>query len=123
MMRRAAKVDANHRAVVNLFRAYGCSVQSLAAVGDGVPDLLVGRFGRSHLVEVKDGSKPPSQRKLTKAQVAWRDAWKGSTIHVVTNLGDVSALSIAWAQGRETPDDGVDSVLDLENLKHDKVTR
>ena len=41
---RAARVDDNHVAVVEALRKAGAMVQSLAAVGDGVPDLLIGKF-------------------------------------------------------------------------------
>ncbi len=74
-MRRASKVDANQSRIVGIFRAMGCGVQSLAAVGGGVPDLLVGIKGRTVLVEVKDGTKPPSARKLTPDQVRWHGSW------------------------------------------------
>lgn len=40
-MRRAARVDANHAEIVAALRDRGCLVQSLAALGHGVPDLLV----------------------------------------------------------------------------------
>jgi hypothetical protein len=76
-MMRAAKVDANHGEIVDALRKIGASVQSLAAVGDGCPDLLVGFRGRNLLIEVKDGSKPPSGRKLTAAQSCWHWAWIG----------------------------------------------
>lgn len=84
-MRRAAKVDANQTAVVRTLRALGCSVQSLAAVGAGVPDLLVGRNGQTVLMEVKDGSRPPSDRQLTDAQKVWHRDWKGRPVVVVNN--------------------------------------
>jgi hypothetical protein len=67
-MRRAAKRDANHAEVVDALRASGCGVVDLAAVGAGVPDLLVCAPTWPHttsLVEVKDGRKPPSARRLT----------------------------------------------------------
>ena len=41
-MRQAAKVDDNQAAIVEALRSLGASVESLAAVGKGVPDLLVG---------------------------------------------------------------------------------
>lgn len=74
-MRRAAKVDANQDQVVSALRAAGAVVQSLAAIGKGVPDLLVRFRGTLFLLEVKDGSKPPSKQKLTDAQREWHQCW------------------------------------------------
>jgi Holliday junction resolvase len=79
-MRRAAKVDANQSNLVEFFRMMGCSVESLAAVGKGVPDLLIGYRGKNYLVEVKDGAKAPSEQKLTRAQVEWHESWRGQKI-------------------------------------------
>ena len=70
-MKTAAKVDANQAEIVNALRAVGAQVQSLAAVGHGVPDLLVAFRGDWYVAEVKDGSKPPSKRTLTPDEVAW----------------------------------------------------
>ena len=82
-MRRAAKIDANHVQVVLALEAAGATVQSLAAVGQGVPDLLVGFQGKTLLMEVKDGKKPPSHRKLTEQQLAWHGVWRGGPLAVV----------------------------------------
>ena len=71
MARYRAKVDANHTDVVTALRSVGAGVQSLAMVGDGCPDLLVAFRGVWYLLEVKDGSKPPSHRKLTPADQMW----------------------------------------------------
>lgn len=76
-VRRAAKVDGNQHAIVRALRDCGCSVQSLAAVGAGVPDLLVGVRGENLLLEVKDGRKAPSRRGLTPAQEEWHAGWRG----------------------------------------------
>jgi len=86
-MRRAAKVDANQAVIVDMLRAAGCSVQSLAAVGGGCPDLVVGRAGMTFLLEVKDGDKPPSRRQLTPDQVDWHREWCGH-VAVVENVAD-----------------------------------
>jgi hypothetical protein len=72
------RVDGNHADIMTTFRALGCSVQSIASVGKGCPDLLVGRDGWTVPVEVKDGAKPPSARKLTEDEEIWRANWKGS---------------------------------------------
>lgn len=83
-MRRAAKIDANQPDIVAALRAIGASVQSLAATGKGVPDLLVGWRGQTYLIEVKDGALPPSARKLTPDQEAWHAAWTGKPVTVIT---------------------------------------
>ena len=80
---RAAKIDANHEAVVLALRAAGATVQSLAGVGKGVPDLLVGYQGQTLLMEVKDGFKPPSKRALNEDQLRWHGNWNGGALAVV----------------------------------------
>ena len=87
-MRRAAKVDRNHGDVVQALRSAGCSVQSLATVGRGCPDLLVGYAGMWLLFEVKDGSKPPSARKLTPDQEEWIKASRGGPVWLITSIPD-----------------------------------
>jgi Holliday junction resolvase len=89
---RAAKVDANHVQVVEALRAAGATVQSLAGVGKGVPDLLVGYRQTTLLMEVKDGHKSPSQRKLTEDQLKWHREWNGGTLAVVD--GPEAALRV-----------------------------
>lgn len=84
-MRRAAKVDANQRYIVEALRAVGASVELLHAVGKGCPDLLVGYGGVNFLLEVKDGSKVPSAQKLTDDQVIWHERWRGRAA-VVKNV-------------------------------------
>lgn len=60
--------------------------------GKGCPDLLVGHhlYGNV-LVEVKDGSKPPSSRCLTPDQKAWHEGWKGP-VHIVNNIREALAV-------------------------------
>ena len=74
---RAARVDANHAEIVRALRAMGCSVLSLAKVGDQAPDIAVGYRGRTYLLEIKDGSLPASKCKLRPGQRAWHEAWRG----------------------------------------------
>lgn len=88
-MRRAAQVDANHRDIVDALRDVGCSVESLAGVGDGVPDLLVGRNRETWLLEVKPGdAKDKRQRELRPTQVAWHAEWKGRPVIVVRSVAE-----------------------------------
>jgi Holliday junction resolvase len=90
-MRRAAKVDANQPQIVKVLRQVGAFVQSLAAVGDGVPDLLVGFRGQTVLIEVKDGSRPKSERQLTDQQIEWHATWPGGLCVVVSNEAEALA--------------------------------
>ena len=84
-MRRAAKVDANQTEIVKALRQVGASVQSLAATGKGCPDLLVGFRGKNLLLEVKDGGKVKSARKLTEDQVVWHQTWRGK-VYIVESV-------------------------------------
>jgi hypothetical protein len=100
---RAARIDANQPDIVAALRKAGCTVQPLHAVGDGVPDLLVGRDGRNYLIEVKDGRKPPSSRRLTPVQKRWhngddkkRPAWAGQ-VAIANNVDE--ALRIVGVLG------------------------
>jgi hypothetical protein len=51
-----------------------------------VPDLLVGYNNKTALIEVKDGSKPPSARQLTPDQQEWHRKWNGGTLAVVCDV-------------------------------------
>ncbi len=71
---RHGKIDANQTQIVT---AAGATVLSLADLGKGCPDLVCGYRGVNYLLEVKDGSKPPSKRKLTPDEVTWHAGWAG----------------------------------------------
>ena len=94
-MRRAAKVDDNHAEIVRALSDVGCSVLSLAAVGMGAPDVLVGVRGRCFLLEIKDGDKSPSRRKLTEDQQTFHAGWRGH-LAIVESVDD--ALRVVMAR-------------------------
>lgn len=88
-MRHAAKVDANHADVVAALRRVGAQVQSLATVGAGCPDLLVAFRETWYVLEVKDGTKPLSHRKLTPAELEWvRVFGDTAPVFVVNSVDD-----------------------------------
>ena len=91
--RRAAKVDANQTEIVQALRQIGAVVQSLAAVGNGCADLLVGFRGKNWLLEIKDGSKPPSAQKLTPDQVEWHRVWAGHVVVVNSVESAIAAIN------------------------------
>ena len=93
-MRRVAKVDRNQREVSQALTQCGAWVIDCSRVGEGYPDLNVLHRGRVMYVEVKDGSKPPSARKLTPAQAEFhaRAAAHGVPVHVVKDIDEAIAL-------------------------------
>lgn len=58
-------------------------MHSLGAVGDGCPDLLVGYRGATHLLEVKEKSRKPSEKRLGLTQALWHAYWRGGQLVVV----------------------------------------
>lgn len=92
----AAKVDRNQPEIVAALRQLGCSVLPLHTVGAGCPDLAVGWQGRTFFLEVKDGMAPPSERKLTAAQVEFHAGWRGH-VAVVTSIREaLEAIGIPF---------------------------
>ena len=92
-MRRAARTDSNHLELVKAFRTLGCSVLSLAAVGKGVPDLLVSIKGITWLVEVK-----MPKGKETQDQVEFASTWQGCRAIVRDVAGVATVFKIMAAQ-------------------------
>ena len=64
-------MDRNHAVIVHALRNYNCTVHDCSRMGGGFPDLLVWSpvYKKWMLLEIKDGAKPPSKRKLTPDQL------------------------------------------------------
>ena len=90
-MRRAARVDANHAEIVRALRKVGCSVVSLARVGNGCPDLLASLPGRTVLIEVKQPGG-----KLNAEQQEFHATWRG-LIATVWNAEQAVNIMTAYA--------------------------
>ena len=88
---RAGRTDTNQTEIVEVFRSLGCSVHITSNVSHGFPDIVVGVCGLNLLVEIKDGNKIPSQRKLTPDEQKWHDEWRGQKV-IVESVDDVVAL-------------------------------
>lgn len=95
-MRTRGKIDANQSAIVKALRQIpNVSVQSLAPIGDGCPDLLIGvrswvgttAIEINWLVEVKDGQAAG----LTDDQTLWHARWQGQ-VAVCRTVDEVCAL-------------------------------
>ena len=97
MTHKHGRTDANQQKVIDALHDLGASVTSLADIGQGCPDLLVGWRELNFLLEVKDGNKPPSKRKLTPAESEWHDAWRGQ-VHIVYSGVEAVEYVIETAQ-------------------------
>jgi Holliday junction resolvase len=91
-MKYAAKADRNQPEIVAALRKFGAAVIPTHTVGQGFPDLVVAFNGRTFLLEIKDGEKIPSKRRLTPDQEKFHAAWTGE-IHVVESIEQALAVT------------------------------
>lgn len=84
------RIDGNHTDIVEALRKAGCTVQTLAKIGHGCPDLLVGRAGANYLLEVKYG-----KGELSIDELAWHQAWNGRVLVVRDVTTALAAVEIA----------------------------
>lgn len=89
-MRRAARRDTNEGDIIKAIRAEGAYVKVIN--DEGLFDLLVSYRGETLMIEVKDGAKPPSARRLTEAEQKFHEEWPGSNLHIVTSAEEAVAL-------------------------------
>lgn len=87
-MRRAARTDANKQEIVDFLRAAGCSVYDLKQP----VDLLIGKHNRTVLCELKDGRKPPSAQRFTKAQESFLATWRGGAVVTIRDIEGARTL-------------------------------
>lgn len=88
--------DKNHGPIREGLRACGFTVEDNADAGNGKPDLIVGAYRTTFLLEVKaeKGKESPEQE-------AKRKAWKGGPWLVVRSLEE--ALREIWKHRRDDP--------------------
>lgn len=91
-MRKIARTDVNQQEIVSALRQMGCSVVSLAPLGNGIPDLLCGYQGVTFLCEIKDGNMPPSKQALTEDQKEFFQSWRGGILTIVHSVSDAVEL-------------------------------
>lgn len=85
------RTDGNHKEIVKALREIGASVQSLAELGSGVPDILVGFRGKNYTFEIKDWRQPPNKRKLTPDEKKWHELWTGQ-VAVIETFNEALAI-------------------------------
>jgi Holliday junction resolvase len=89
--RRAAKVDANQKEIVKAFRDLGWYVLIISQLKNCC-DIIVSKDGRTIAIEIKDGSKPPSQQKLSDGEIRFMNEWQGE-YEIIKSVDDVLAIT------------------------------
>jgi hypothetical protein len=75
------RTDANHKKIIDAIRKIpSLSVFSTHMVGKGFPDIVIGYHGVNYLVEIKDGEKSKSRKKLTEDEIKFHQSWFGQII-------------------------------------------
>jgi hypothetical protein len=98
-MRHAKRTDRNHGEIRDGLRADGYLVDDLSDVGQGVPDLAVQSprgWPPALFVEIKDGKKPPSARKLTEAEVRFMSLIGPDRYKVANSLLEAREICLAY---------------------------
>ncbi len=96
-MRRAARTDANQTEIVEALRAVGATVAITSMIGDGFPDIVVGYRGENYMIEIKDGSKPPSKQQLTPDEKKFHNIWRGKIDIVISVDEALEIVGAIWA--------------------------
>lgn len=84
--------DSNHGRLRGAWIGLHGSWLDLVPIEPGTPDALLGLNGIDQLVEIKDGDKPPSGRRLSERQVSWHRVWRGRPVRVVETMAHLLAL-------------------------------
>ena len=84
MLRRASRKDRNQTLVVKALRAAGVKVYVL----NEPMDLLTGFNGVLRVIEIKDGERVPSQKKLKPSQQKFIEDFAGCPVFKVDTIGD-----------------------------------
>jgi len=80
------RVDQNQTTIVDALRQHGASVISLATLGKGCPDILIGYHEQNILAEIKG-----KHGKLNTLQRCWHDNWRGARVIVLRTVEDAYA--------------------------------
>jgi hypothetical protein len=99
MTRYAKRTDRNHQEIRNGLKEDGYLVDDLSGIGQGIPDLAVQSprgWPPCLFLEVKDGTKPPSARRLTEAEERFMNLIGKDRCRVANSLIEARELCLAY---------------------------
>lgn len=85
-MRRAARLDANQKQIIDALNAAGACVLDMSRVGGGFPDLIVGFQSKTILMEIKNPKTAYGRKGLNDNQLKWKESWIGGPYCVVDSI-------------------------------------
>lgn len=90
--RYGGKKDANHSAVIEVFKKCGIPLLDTSGLGAGFPDCVVEIDRRLYLVEIKNPTTGYGKKGMNKLQMAWADQWRGGPVYLVRSIDDALKL-------------------------------
>lgn len=94
---RYGRKDANQNELVAVWESLDCSVLDISQSPVGF-DVVVGYKTQAILVEIKDGTKPPSARKLTENEFSAHLNWRGPKAIVKNNEEALAVVKLLRAR-------------------------
>lgn len=98
-MRHARRTDRNHSEVRDGLRADGYLVDDTSGIGNGFPDLAIQveqGYPPTLFLDVKDGEKPPSARRLTPAELRMQKLIGPDRYKVANSLLEAREICLAY---------------------------
>lgn len=89
-MRTKARKDRNQDLIVEALRKAGVYVRIMN--NPDLPDLLCGYMGVTVLIEIKDGERFPSERRLRPGQQKFFNEWTGGPLAKIETIGEAFNL-------------------------------
>ena len=87
---RACRVDRNQPEIVKHFRDNGFSVLLIHTLKNCC-DIIISKNKRTACIEIKDGLKPKSARKLTAGEMKFKKSWQGE-YYIVESTQDADRI-------------------------------
>jgi len=91
-MKTNARIDRNQPEVVKYFRSMGFSVLHVHQLKNCV-DIIISNGKVTAAIEIKDGEKVPSARKLTPGELKFKEEWQGHW-YLCESIQDASDIVI-----------------------------
>ena len=95
---RACRIDRNQPEIVKHFRDNGFTVLLIHTLKNCC-DIIISKDLKTACIEIKDGLKPKSQRKLTEGELKFKESWQG-LYFIVESVEDANKIINDWKYRR-----------------------